>query len=316
MFISTYLPVNMHRVNCAIYSSEKVFPEEKLLQAYSFITGHAVEGVEWNDGNVTFTDDPDTLWTLPEIYLAYEAYNQAAINKFSFYVVKDAENIPQLFISKAFKGHRILVNAFTMHSVLLGKQQLVNKAASMIDKTATSHYCVDLFNTMRDIERGSAKFLPAIIVNKDTEDEYMSVSPMLTAFTDVTTYYAKDVLDELREIRDDHNKVTKSFKFENDMYVRYDSRTWRPLSPEHVDYILNTYDNIKTKKSNYIEFHNENYETELYFSTNFRYLVDAKTFECIVIKNQHTRNLLISFSKRCLVTSNELQLAWMLAKTE
>ena len=54
MFISTYLPVNMHRTNCAVYSSEKVFPEEKLLKAYSFVTGHAVEGVEWNDGNVVF----------------------------------------------------------------------------------------------------------------------------------------------------------------------------------------------------------------------------------------------------------------------
>lgn len=316
MFISTYLPVNMHRTNCAIYSSEKIFPEDKLLKAYSFVTGHDVEGVIWKDGNIVFENDNETIWTLPEIYLAYEAYNNAAMNKFSFYMVKDPDNIPQLFISKAFKGHRILVNAFTMHSVLVGKQQLVNKVASMIDKTATSHYCVDLFNTIRDIEKGSAKFLPALLVNRDTEDEYLAMSPMMTALSDVTTLYAKDVIEELSAINENKELVTESFKYENDKYIRTDTCIWQPMSQEHVNYVLDTYAKTKEKKSNYIELHNDNYVTELYFSTNHRYLVDAKTFECVVIKNQHTRELLISFSKRLSVSSDELQLAWMLAKTE
>lgn len=316
MFISTYLPVNMHRTNCAVYSSEKVFPEEKLLKAYSFVTGHAVEGVEWNDGNVVFPDDDTTLWTLPEIYLAYEAYNNAAINNFSFYMVKDNDNIPQLFISKSFKGHRILVNAFTMHSVIVGKVNLVAKVASMIDKTASSHYCVDLFNTIRDIEKGSAKFLKALIVNRDSEYEYMAVSPVLTTLFEVTTTYSVTALNDLRDLRDGNKTVTPTFKCEDNKYINLNNQSWPTMSSDHVNYIIDTYDATKEKRSNYVELCNEDYVTELYFSTNYRYLVDAKTFECVVIKNQHTRDLLISLSKRVNNTSDELQLAWMLAKTE
>lgn len=317
MFLSTYLPVNMRRKNCAVYSNEKVFPESKLLKAYDFITNHPVDGVYLNDGNVAFLDSPDVIWTYPEIYLAYEAYNQAAVNNFSFYSVKDEHGIPQLFISKAFKGHRILVNAFTMHSVLLGNKQLVNKAANLIDKTSTCHYCVDLFNTLQAIELGSAKFLPAVLVMKDQDDEYMAVSPLTTLMSEMTTEYASDLINEFKQVRENKAIVTESVKFENDRFVRTDlPKSWQPMSTEHIDYIISTYDKIREKKSNYVALINENYETELFFSTNYRYLVNAKTFECVVIKNQHTKSLLIDFASRNTIPTDKLQLAWMLAKTE
>ena len=307
----------MRRKNCAVYSNEKVFPEDKLLKAYAFITNRTADGVYLNEGNVAFLDSPETTWTYPEIYLAYEAYHQAAVNNFSFYSVKDEHGIPQLYISKAFKGHRILVNAFTMHSVILGNKQLVNKVASLIDKTASCHYCVDLFNTLQAIESGSAKFLPAVLVMKDQDEEYMAVSPLTTVMSEMTTSYASDLIDEFRSVHADRSVVTESVKFENDRFIRTDlPKSWQPMSVDHVEYIINTYDKIREKKSNYVELNNENYETELFFSTNYRYLVNAKTFECIVIKNQHTKSLLIDFASRNTIPTDKLQLAWMLAKTE
>ena len=317
MFTSTYLPVNMNRTNCAVYSSEKVFPKDKLLKAYALLTYNAVSGVHLREGKIGFLDSPEIEWTIPEVYLAYEAYKQAEENDFSYYIVKDAEGIPQLFISKAFKGHRLLVNAFTMKTILLGNRQLVNKAASLIDKTVTSLYSINLFNTLKAIESGSAKFLQAIIVNKDTDEEYMAVNPMTTVLSDVTTEYYRDALDELRAIQDDHNVVTESFYFDEDHFVRKDlPNSWEPMSSAHVKYLLETYDKVSAKKSNYIPICNEKYVPELYFSTNYRYLVDAKTFECVIIKNQHTKSLLTSFATKGIISSDQCMLAWQLAKTE
>lgn len=317
MFMSSYLPVNMKRMNCAVYSAEKVFPEEKLLAAYSFITDHDVEGIFMHDGNVSFFEAPETVWTIPEIYLAYEAYKQAAKNNFSYYIVKNDEDIPQLFVSKAFKGHRLLVNAFTMRTVLLGNKQLVNKVASLIDKTASSSYCIDLFNTLQSIELGSAKFLPALIYEKDTSDESLIVSPMLTPMSEVTNTYGADLIEEFRKVRENPNLVTESVKIDGGEVVRYDlPKSWTPMSTEHVDYIINTYDKIREKKSNYACIHDTNYNPVLYFSTNQRYLVNARTFECVIIKNQHTKSLLADFVRRNVVSQGEATMAWMLAKTE
>ena len=318
MFVSTYLPVNMRRMNCAVYSNEKVFPEDKLLAAYSFITGKSVEGVLMEKGCVSFIDSPETSWTLPEIYLAYEAYKTAAMNNFSYYMVKDKTGIPQLFVSKAFKNHRILVNAFTMRSILLTKLASVNKAASLIDKTVSSTYCVDLYNTLKAIEKGSGKYLSALIVDKGGNDEFLAVSPLTTVMSEVTTMYGIELIDEFRKVCEDHTYESDYVVVENDR-VRYKMcpRSWPLMTFDFLESIVDTYDKVDKKKSNYVALYKaEDYEPALYFSTNHRYLVNANTFECIVIKNQHTKSLLINFAMRQLVSSDQLQLAWMLAKTE
>lgn len=316
MYTSTYIPVNIHRTNCAIYSNEKSFPEDKLVKAYQSISGKTVSGVVLEDGYVTFVDAPEIRWTLPEIYLAYQAYDAAMQNNFSFYIVSNEVGIPQLFISKSFKGHRILVNAFTMQTTLLTDKQRVNKVASLIDKTASGRYCIDLFNTMRDLESGSAKFLPAIMLFRDTDEECLVVSPMTTILTEITNTYGADVISELRSILSGETEETESFKKTGDKIVRTDSPIYAPLPIDFAEYLVDLYDKIRSKKNNYLELLNEEHEPELYFSTNQRYLVNAKTFECIVIKNQHTKLLLSTYAAMDHVSKDQLAVTWMLAKTE
>ena len=316
MFTSNYLPVNMQRPNCAIYSNEKNFPEERLLEAYTCITGTPVSGVVLQDGVVSFIDDPSIQWTLAEIYCAYEAYKSAAESNFSYYTVTDHKGIPQLFVSKAFKGCRILVNAFNLHTVLLTDKVRVDKVASMIDRKATLLYCNDLFNTMSALESGSGKFLPAVLVNRDTSDEYMYVSPMTAIAYEVSTIYGIDVIEEMRQILDNPNIDTPSFHVDSDKLYRKDSPIYKPLPMDFVKYLVSLYDKLKAKKNNYIELNNENYEVELFYSTNQRYLINAKTFECVVIKNQHTKQILSNFASKDITTADQLHLVWMLAKTE
>lgn len=318
MFLSTYVPVNMHRINCAVYSNEKSFPEEKLLLAYALVNGKNAEGVYMSDGSVMFIDDPTIHWTLPEIYLAYEAYNQALKSNFSYYAAKDKTGIPQLYISKSFRGHRLLVNAFSMHTILLGNQQLVAKAASLIDKTLDNRESVDLFNTMSAIESGSSKFLSACIVYRDTPEEYMAVSPIMTPGATINTMYGSEEMEEIIHLYNGKEPLPE-FSYErtpNGDFHRTDVNVDNILTCDVARYLVDVYNRTKEKKSNYVELRNDDFVVEMYLSTNHRYLVNARTFECVVIKNQHVKSLLTAYAKQYTIPSDQLQLAWMLAKTE
>jgi hypothetical protein len=164
---------------------------------------------------------------------------------------------------------------------------------------------------MKDIEAGSAKFLPAVMLFRDTKDECMAVSPMVSLLSEVTNVYGQDAIEEMGTVTE-----TESFKRDGEKIIRTDSTVYKPMPVDFVTYLIAQYDKLKSKKSNYIELCDENYNVELYFSTNQRYLVNAKTFECIVIKNQHTKSLLASFASRDVTPRDQLTLAWMLAKTE
>lgn len=316
MFISTYIPVNVNRTNCAVYSESKVFPRERLLAAKDKLLGNNPAGVVMEEGIISFIDDKTIQWTIAEVYLASETLRVAEENDFGFYMIKDHNNIPQLFVSKSFKRSRILINAFNMQSVLLTKPQLVSKAASVIDKTFDTSYCSYLFNTLRDIENGAAKFLNAVLLYKDTVDEVMCVNPLTTLMSDITTFYPVEVMNDLRKVYEDKSMRTDTIVFENNRFRRVDTDIFEPMRENFVKDILEMYDKVRSRKSNYIPLVDETCNTRLYFSTNHRYLVNAATFECVIIKNQHTKSLLECWSTKSVIPRDQLELVWMLAKTE
>lgn len=317
MFRSTYLPVNMQRINCAVYSNEKCFPKDSLLEAYKVASGDYSTTMTMSDGYITSMTDPTVHWSMEEVFLAYQAYDQAEKANFSFYMAKDKTNIPQLFISKAFKGHRILVDAFSMRSITLGNRQLVTKAATLIDKTITMRESTDLFHTMCAIEQGSAKFLPALLVGRGTSEEYIAFSPMTMPWSENTTFFGTDLIKEIIEVMNGAGSCGSVSRNERgDIYRNDMDGIYQPMSEDVVAYIVDIYYRTMDKKSNYVELYNPNYEVELFLSTNNKYLVNAKTFEVVVLKNQHVKNLLMEFVKMQTVSSDQLQLAWMLAKTE
>ena len=317
MFLSTYIPVDMHRVNCAVYSAEKVFPEKRLLEAYKLVTGEHSDCVYGEDGCITFIDDPSIKWSLPEVFLAEEAYRQAKESNFSYYRACNEEGIPQLFISNQFKGHRLITNAFSMRTIILCNTKLVSKAASLIDKTISNLASVDLFNSMSAIEAGSAKFLPGLIAYRGTSEEFLAVSPTMTPLAVQGTIYGSDEMEEIKVLVEG-GEMTDDFS-----YVKGEKGIYRndidksSIIPEDVaEYLVKVYNSMKEKKSNYVELVNDDYVTDFYFSTNHRYLVNARTFECVVLKNQHLKSLLTSLSKATTVSKDQLQMVWMLAKTE
>lgn len=315
MFLSKCIPVNVKRTNCVVYTMNKCFDEAHLKAAYLFLTGNKSDGVYIDENNVKFIDAPELSWTFGDVYRAYDAYDVAVRNNFSFYMVKNSEGTPQLFISKAFHGCRILVNAFTMQSVLLKKKKLVDKAASLIDKTIEFFECMNIFRTLSDIENEKGKYLSGLICYKGTDDEFLAVNPMTTLMSDVTTNYYVEVVDEMRKALADPDS-SEMFSFENNHFVRTQPAIWAPMTVDHFQNIIELYDNLLAKKSNYVEITDTDYNTRLYFSTNYRYLVNADTFECVIIKNQHTQDLLIQMVKQGANKFDMISLIWMLAKRE
>lgn len=318
MFTSTYIPVNINRNTATIYSAKKLFPVEELKQAYAVLQGANIPGVCLEQGMINFDENPYLSWTIPEVYLAMECYTNAVNNgNFSFYTVNSEDGYPLLFVSKSFKNHRLLVNSFTLQTILVSNKKLVSKIASLIDKTVTASYAVNLFDTFRSIEEGSSKIVNALLIERDTDDESLVVNPIITFMSEVNIVYGYDLLEELRAVREDKTLVTDSIHFEDGHYIRHDlSKPWPPMPQDHVDNLLEMYDKLKDRKNNYIPLVDENWTTRLFVSTNFRYLINANTFECIIVNNQQLRRLLESYTYRNSITYDELSMVWMLMKSE
>lgn len=314
MFYSTYIPVNVNRVNCAIYSNEKVFDKERLVRAYEHLSGiNCHNGVTMTHEGVSFIDSPEISWSIAEVFLAHEALVNAEKNKFSFYAVRDMDGIPQLFVSRAFSGQRILINAFTTRSILVTNPQHVSKIASMIDKQFDYVYCQELYSMLESISRGNNKYLDALIVGSGSKDEYMVLNQYTVTYGNIIDCIGADTIMDLADMID--NKLEENEQFiQKDGYIRRTDVTyWPTLLVSQVKFIINLYNYCKSKKKNYISICNENREDALFLSTNGRYLVSARTLECVTIYNTQVRDLLKIMSKRESNTSYDLDWIWRLA---
>ena len=315
MFFSTYVPVNVPRNSCAVYSSAKVFDKAHLMRAVSYLNGEgANDGTFMDRGCVTFMDAPDLHWKISEVFQAYHALDQAQKNNFSFYMVKDTNGVPQLFVSNAFKGHRILINALTYRSVLITHQHLVNKIAPMIDKSYDYTYCQTVYRAIEDIESDKNKYLNALILDSGTKEEEMVLNPITIMYGDVIGSITAICLEELHSIVFDGVHETDSFVVSGSFIERKNLSYYPKIHPDYVKFIYDIYVKCKERKSNYVPIYDNHGEPALYFSTNNRYLVDAKTLECTDVKNQNVKGVLKIMTTQESVSDNDLYMIWELAR--
>lgn len=314
MFYSKYLPVNVKRQNSAVYTTSECYPADLLLKAEEALsTGKGLgSSVVVDDNNVSFISDPNIRWTVPDVYLACNALHTAEQNNFSYYTVCDEYGTPQLFISKAFKKHRVIVLAFTFQSIIITKPNLLKRAASMIDHTYPHIFCVNFFQTVQALEANCNKYLSGIIVDRDTEDEAMIVSPMTTSYADDNIIYDKQVIEDYRKLLADENAVTETVMIQGKFFARKNVTGFEPVTRQHASDMVTLYDNLSSKKNNYTDLVNTTHDTLLYVSTNLRYLVHAKTFECVVIKNMYVKRLLQQYLEHP-ATTLDLMFCWEMA---
>lgn len=318
MFYSSYLPVNIGRKNEFVYTDTEHYPVELLtLAKEALVTNTTCNGkVIVDNGLVTFTEHDEISWSIPSVYLAWEAYECAVKNKFSFYMVCNNEGIPQLFVSKEFRKSRILVSAFSFKSVLVKNVKMLKKISGMIDHKYSNMFCMNLFDVISKVESGYNRFLDAIIVNRDTVDQSMVVNPILTLYSEVTVDYLGELIEEFRQIINDETEQTESLSKIGNAIQRHDLSYWPAMSMDFCKDLVDTYDRMLAKKNNYIPLNGGDYEPYLYVSTNWRYLVNASTLECLIIKNSYLKNLVQCYAAQDTSSIADLNMCWSLALTD
>lgn len=312
MFYSKYLPVNIKRRNAAVYSPKASYSVDLLLKAEAALrTGYGLNSVVLIEDNmVTFVECRGLHWSIPDVYLACEALHAAEDNDFSFYVVSDDNGVPQLFISKAFKKHRILVNAHTFESIIVTREDLVKRVATLIDHTYSFQYCMDFFTTIRDVDDNKGKYIDAIIVDRYSDDESMVVSPLLSLYAEDNSIYSKEVIADYRTLLAKPNAVCEYVEVQGDKLGRKNAINFTPITKQWAQQIVDMYDKCKSKKNNYITLCDDSCEAQYYVSSNFRYLVSAKTFEYRIITNVFTKNLLQKYAVKGCVDLASLRYCW------
>lgn len=312
MFQSKYLPVNIKRLNATVYSQKATYPVDLLLKAEAALrTGFGLnKQVLIEDNTVTFVDCKGIHWSIPEIYLAAEAYHAAEDNDFSFYAVMDDENIPQLFISKAFKKHRVMVNAHTFESVIITREDLVKRAATLIDHQYSFQYCMDFFKTVKDIDDNKGKYIEAIIIDRYSDDESMVVSPLISLYAEDNNMYSKEVITDYRTLLERPGTDCEYVQECRDKLSRKNVAGYQPVTKLWAQQVVDMYDKCKAKKNNYIALCNEDYEALYYVSSNFRYLVNARNFEYKVITNMYMKNLLQKYAVKDNIDDKSLHYCW------
>ena len=314
MFFSKYIPVDIRRTSAAIYHPNGVFPVENLLQAEAALSCNygLNKNVIVENGIVSFPLNSSIRWTIPDVYLACEAYHTADDNNFSFYTVTSDNKHPQLFVSKAFKGHRVLVNAHTFESLILTKPNIIKRVASMIDHHYSFQYCMDFFDTAKALETNTGKFLDAIITDRNTSDETMIVSPLMSTYANDNIYYSKDLLDEYFALLLDPNTETELARVDGDTICRKNVKNHEPITIAFAKELVDTYQKLLAGKSNYLTLCDETYESCYYLSTNFRYLVNARTFEVRVIENLNMKQQLKEFAVDGKAPLQSLNYCWQM----
>lgn len=317
MFQSDYLPVNIGRQNVTVYSERFTFPGTLLKAAKAVLADGAVDpNVILDNGMITFISNPEYSWTIPAIYVASEMLAIAEANKFGYFTVTDRNGIPQLFVSKKIKGHRILVNALTFASVVVTKPNLERVVAAMIDHSYTTVHCIAVFNTIAALERNANNYLDAIIVDRGTESETMCVSPITVMYSNIWEYYSADMLQEMKLLCDGSETETENFKLQNNLVTWKRNETLQSVPVVHMQEMLDLYDRIVAKKCNYICLMSNDCNSHYYISTNWRFFVKANTFEVCVVTNSLLRKTLQQYAKAGDTPVIELNSLWELAKQE
>ena len=323
---NNYIPVNLNRNNATIYSSKDIYPVETLVKVHDALTSGNTNDVVVNDGIITLLTQPDVKWHLTDFYMAHKAYEVAVENKFSYYAVMNEHDVPALFISKQFHGHRILCNAYTMESVLVSSNNYLSKIASMIDHSYPNKYCMNLFTAISNIYKGSSKYLTGILVHKGNADmTHLRVSPVMAPYINGIEFgYTPSLIEEFREIKDGATQTDSLIYSNGVVSFREDvcdeaECSLPPFKYTYIVDVVNLYDKIVRKNVSYLPIYVETrdgVEVHSYISTDGTMLVDANTFECVKLRNSLVIKMFAMFASCDACSASDLQMGWSIAKTE
>lgn len=295
MYKSRFLPVKVQSASeASVHTSECTYPWNLLKEAHDHLTGVTQSpNVILSNNNVCFASNPDIRWFMCDIVNAYEYFTLAKENKFSFFPIYSNKGVVSLYVSTIFKNTRILVDAYSMNTVLVTKQQLIKKLSSMIDQRFEVSLLLDIFRYARLLEAGCKNFLDAWLVNPESDEGYVAVNPVTALYTENTIWYAFDELQEIEQIVTGQCDETESFILQANCLDRKDLPKYQPISMDWAKSVVETWRKLESRARSYIPIMSaDTGEPVCYCSTDLCHVIYASTGEHVTVKNKNFKDTL------------------------
>lgn len=316
MFLSTYLPLKVaSKTEAAVHTSENIYPYELLQEAHDSLTGKPSNNVIVNNGNISFVSNPEIRWFLCDIVNAYERFQIAKESKFAFFPVYNMKGTISLYVSSVFKCSRLLVDAYTMQTVLVTKAALIKRLSTIIDKRVESSYAMNLFQYARALEAGYKNYLDAWISNAGTDDELVCMNPLTCLYVENSEWYFWDELTEIEQIVTGATVETERYILQSNTLRRKDLEHETPISVEWGKHVVTTWHKLHERQRSYLPINDIEEKYPLcYCSTDLHHFVDAATGEHVTVKNKSFRETL----KQCVtdeyIDRNAYNVLWQVLR--
>ena len=314
MFKSKFLPVKvLSATEASVHTSEQVYPYPLLKEAYEHLNGNLSSNVIiTKNGNITFASNPDILWFMVDVVKAYEYFSVARENKFSFLPIYDSKGVVALYASSVFKNTRLLVDAYTMNTVLVTKTQLIKRLSTMVDHKYNTLHLLDVFRYARLLEDGYKNFLDSWLVSPNADEGYMHVNPLSSLYADNNVWWAFDQLEELEKLVKGECTETETFVIQANAVDRKDMSKWQPMSMDWCKQLVTSWRKLEERNRSYVPILcDEDYMPICYVSTDLRHVVSAATGECLSVKNKSFRETLRNCLKQGDISRGAFYTLWV-----
>lgn len=312
MVTATYLPIKVFsETEASVHTEKTVYPWALLKEVHDHFNGKMSLDVIRQNGYITFISKPEIRWTMHDIVSAYEYFTIAKANKFTFYPIYDLKGTIGLYVSSIFKDHRVLVDAFTMRQVIVGKPILVKRLSTMIDGKFDLDYLLNLFTYASELEKGHKNFFDGWLSDLGTDEECFNVNPVTAMYPENGTWYGTDEMVEIEQIVKGETKETETFILQGGMVDDKTRKKFKPMSLDWCRYIVDLYRKVDSKRGSFITVYDEDsLEPLMYISTDLRHAIHYGTGEHVNIRNKSLRSLVQNCILNEFITREQFSLLW------
>lgn len=315
MFRSTFIPT-MEDDTVGVFHTNKYFDFDHLVRAVQLLmSGEDSDdnGTHQHLGKVSFDDLPGQDWPIFEIFMANKVLSVATKTGFWFTPVRALQGTPCLFVSIPFNDNCVVINAMTSASIIV-RDPLQTRAMQSLKSRATDYvYLQQVFDMLSRSEDPNVNVLKALKVTDLEGGSYMVVNLFTFPLASEIDSYGVEILEEMDSLLRGRARETESLVITPQGIKRKDLNYWPIIPRVTAQQIVDTYHEIVEQRSNYTPIYDINQEDYLYWSTNQRYLVRANTLECVVVNNQHLKNLLNLVADGGACDRGNLDVLWNLA---
>ena len=283
-----FIPVAFDTNHGYIYTRKASYALEFLETAYSLLES----GQPMPD---------DTIAPVTDIVAAYHYAQIAKENMFSFHPIFGLKSDCEIaFVSDQFDGILIVIDALTLDIYFITQFWQQDIIKDLVNTWVEDAHLYYLLKAYHGISTNPKNFVKAVIVNRDTPEEYMSVAPYLLPEYCHNSVFEKEYYDSLA-ITYNTLKPSKYFKVNIDQGCITSQDDYEYYTMKDVQRIGVIHDYVYATKSDYIElFSTDSGDVpRFYIAKDFKHIVDSNTFRDYQVSYQTLQKFL-----RSLVDSN------------